>query len=166
MQELLTNIEEQSSLIEEISNSLVNKYCTTLDNYMHQIAEILQDTENPITDIELENMALNMPNFLYFVGEGVESIGIKEDVAKALKQDLYNEIRLGTSGTVGDKQARAEMETLREALIHCAYQRAYRKMKLKMDAGFEMLNSIKKVISRRMLELQLSFESHGGRVYE
>ena len=57
---------------------------------------------------------LNLPNHLYFVGEGVESIGIREDVAKALKQDLYNQVRLETEGTVGDKQARAEMESVKK----------------------------------------------------
>jgi hypothetical protein len=35
-----------------------------------------------------------------------------------------------------------------------------------MEAGYETLNSIKKVISRRLVEMQLTYESHGGKVYE
>lgn len=166
MDDIIKSIEDKSKIIEGIADKLVHQYCNVLDEYMEQIGLILNDIQNPPTDAELEDMALNLPNLLYFVGEGVESIGIREDVAKALKQDLYNEIRLNTTGTVGDKQARAEMESVEESLIHCAYQRAYKKMKLKLEAGFEMLNSVKKVISRRMLELQLSFESQGGKIRE
>ena len=36
------------------------------------------------------------------------------------------------------------------------YSRAYKKVKLRMDAGYEMLNSLKKVMNKRITEMELS----------
>ena len=105
MDDIIKSIEDKSKIIEGIANKLVYRYCNILDEYMEQIGLILNDIQNPPTDVELEDMALNLPNLLYFVGEGVESIGIREDVAKALKQALYNEMIKHKTGNE-DKQAR------------------------------------------------------------
>ena len=75
-----------------IVDRLVSEYCRSLDEYMQFIRNILNDTANPPTDRELDDFALNIPVLIYFTGEAQEALGIKEDVAKAVKQELYNEI--------------------------------------------------------------------------
>ena len=100
--------------------------------------------KNPPTDKELDEFTLNIPVLLYFTGEAQEALGIKEDVAKAVKMELYNEIYNKSVGTIADKTAQAELLTQAEFITHVAYSRAYKKIKLRMEAANETLQSIKK----------------------
>ena len=104
---LQKRIDENSDLVDSIVNRLVSEYCRSLDEYMQFIRNILNDTANPPTDRELDDFALNIPVLIYFTGEAQEALGIKEDVAKAVKQELYNEIYDKATGTIADKTAAA-----------------------------------------------------------
>ncbi len=123
---------------------------------MDFIKNILDDEISPPTDQELDDFTLNLPVLLYFTGEAQESLGIKEDVSKAVRQELYNEIFDKSTGTIADKTASAELATQNEYITQVAYQRAYKKVKLRMEAGYETLQSVKKVITRRGQEYELS----------
>lgn len=149
-------IDKNSEILNSIVNRLVGNYCSQLDQYVNKIKNALQDERNPPTDYELDLWAMELPVLLYFTGEGQEALGIKEDVAKAVRMELYNETRTAASGTVADKDSTAEMATQNEFLTHVAYQRAYKKIKLRMELGAEILQSVKKVISRRMVEYELA----------
>ena len=70
--------------------------------------------------------------------------------------ELYNNIHQRTKGTIADKQAASEAATLEEEIVFRAYQRAYKRIRQKLEAAYELLSSIKKVISRRMGEQELS----------
>ena len=153
---LQKRIDANSDIVDSIVNRLVSDYCKPLDEYMEFIRNILNDTANPPTDRELDDFTLNIPVLLYFTGEAQEALGIKEDVAKAVKQELYNEIYDKSTGTIADKTAVAELATQNEYIAHIAYQRAYKKVKLRMEAANEMLQSVKKVISRRISEYDMS----------
>lgn len=156
IRQLQKRIDANSDIVDSIVNRLVSDYCKPLDEYMEFIRNILNDTANPPTDSELDDFALNIPVLLYFTGEAQEALGVKEDVAKAVKQELYNEIYEKSTGTIADKTAAAELATQNEYIAHIAYQRAYKKIKLRMEAANEMLQSVKKVISRRMVEYEVA----------
>jgi hypothetical protein len=156
VRQLQKRIDANSDIVESIVNRLVSEYCKPLDDYMDFIRDILNDHNNPPTDRELDDFTLNIPVLLYFTGEAQETLGIKEDVAKAVKQELYNEIYDKSTGTIADKTAAAELATQNEYIVHIAYQRAYKKIKLRMEAANETLQSIKKVISRRISEYDMS----------
>lgn len=149
-------INKNSNIIEGIVNKLVKEYCKDLDDYVKLIKEILDDKDNPPTDEELDDFTLNIPTLLYFTGEAQESLGIKEDIAKAIRLELYNNIYNEGNGTVADKTAKAELATQNEYIIHVAYHRAYLKIKLRMDLANELLQSVKKVISRRMVAYEVT----------
>ena len=156
VRQLQKRIEANSDIVESIVNRLVSEYCKPLDDYMDFIRDILNDHNNPPTDRELDDFTLNIPVLLYFTGEAQEALGIKEDVAKAVKQELYNEIYNKSTGTIADKTAAAELATQNEYIAHIAYQRAYKKIKLRMEAANETLQSVKKVISRRIVEYEVA----------
>lgn len=158
---LQKRINSNSQAIDDIVNKLVQEHCKPLDNYVKFIQKLLQ-SENPPTSLELDDFILNLSTLLYFAGEAQESLGIKEDVAKAVKMELYNEIYDKSDGTIADKSAKADLATQTELITQIVYQRAYKKVKLRMEAGNELLQSIKKVISRRMSEYELS-KIAGGR---
>lgn len=145
-----------ADIIDGIVNHLVSDHCQPLDDYVKFIQGILKDEANPPTDKELDDFVLNLATLLYFAGEAQESLGIKEDIAKAVKMELYNETYDKAEGTIADKTAKAELATQAEFISHTAYQRAYKKVKLRVEAGNEVLQSVKKVISRRITEYELS----------
>lgn len=148
-------IDKNGELLNKIVDRLVYQYCEQLDEYVEKIKVALKDERNPPTNWELDMWVMEIPVLLYFAGEGQEALGIKEDVAKAVRMELYNNTRMDSRGTVADKDSVAEIATQNEFLTHVAYQRAYKKIKLRMELGNELLQSIKKVISRRMAEYEL-----------
>lgn len=156
--EQLENINEKvkanSKLIDEIVTDIVNRYCKPLDDYMRQIDDILIGGQT--TAIQLDDFALNLPVLLYFISDSQESLGIKEDVSRAVRQELYNTIRDDSEGTVADKDSLAELGTQYETLVNVIYSRAYKKFKARVEAGYEMLASVKKVMTRRITEMELT----------
>ena len=158
---ILNRVDNNSNIVDKLTNEVVEKFCKPLDDLMNNIKLIVEDDQNPPTDLELDQMTLKLPACLYFVGEAQEALGIREDVAKAVKMDVYNKVRDSVSGTVADKETKAELASQQEYIVHCVYSRAYRKVKNRMEAGYEMLNSVKKVINRRMTEAQLAGVSSG-----
>lgn len=149
-------IQTNSKALDSVVNKLVSDYCKPLDDYMTLIKNILDDKKIPPTDRELDDFTLNLPVLLYFTGEAQESLGIKEDVAKAIKTEVYNEVFNDTPGTIADKTATAELSAQNEGITHLVYQRAYKKVKLRMEAANEVLQSVKKVMSRRISEYEMT----------
>ena len=160
IKETETRIEYNASKVDEIVKRLVNDYAKPLDDYIAQCSEIITDKQNPPTDEELDDMCMTIPCFLYYVGEGQEALGLREDIAKAIKMELYNNTYEQAVGTIADKTATAELASQQEHIVHSCYQRAYKQLKIKYEIGLELLNSIKKVISRRQSAINLT-----GRAY-
>lgn len=148
-------INKNSIMINKLTNRLVADYCSQLDDYVRFIQSILQDDKHPPTAQELDDFVLNLPVLLYFCGEAQENLGIKTDVAKAVKLEKYNEIYREVKGTIADKTAKSELAAQSETITHIIYDRAYKIVKEKMNAAYELLSSCKKVISRRMSEYEL-----------
>ena len=157
---LKSKITLKSKTIDDMVNDIVNQYCKPLDELMEDIGSLLNDSVRP-SDEELDAWSCKLAACLYFTGEGVETIGVKQDVAKAYKMDKYNNAYDIATGTIADKTAIAELESQQEYLVHIIYTRAYKKANQKLDAGNEMLSSIKKVISRRMGAFALSVRDKG-----
>ena len=148
-------VSNQSININQMVDKVVSEYCEPLDNLMKDINELLNDSIRP-SDEELDAWSCKLASCLYFVGEGVETIGVKQDVAKAYKMEKFNNAYDEASGTISDKTALAELKSQQEYLVHTIYSRAYKKATQKLELGNEMLSSIKKVISRRMGAFALS----------
>ena len=154
-EDIMKNVDSISDTIKEISDKLVTKYCDDLDDLMIDIKSIL--TNDTMTDSYLETAILDLANTLYFTGSAQEDLGIKEDTCKAIRQEVYSKAREQATGkTVADKTAQAELIAQAETMTLAIYSRAYKKVKLRMDAGYEMLNSLKKVMNKRITEMELS----------
>lgn len=153
---IIGRVEDNSAKVEKIVDELIKPYCDKLDILISKFRDCLMDKENPVTEWELDDVCLKLPSYLYFMGEAQEKFGIKEDISKSVKMELYNQIHQRTRGTIADKQAASEAGTIEEDIVYRAYQRAYKRIKQKLEAAYELLSSIKKVISRRMGEQDLA----------
>lgn len=155
--EIMSQIENNSSIIEEIVQSIIQPYCEELDKYVDFIKSILKDGENPPTALELDDFCMNLSVYIYYAGSMQERLGIKDDIARAVYKEVYHTSRDKIEkGTVADKDSLAELASQEEALISMAYKRAYGIMKMKVSAAQEILASCKKIISRRMSEQELT----------
>ena len=153
---IMNKVDNTSNIIKEISDNLVTEYCKPLDVEMEVIRLELKEN-NSLTDDTLEKHILELANILYFTGSAQEDLGIKEDTCKAIRQEVYSKAREQATGkTVADKTAQAELIAQTETMTLSIYSRAYKKVKLRMDSGYEMLNSLKKVMNKRITEMELS----------
>ena len=150
-------VEDNSKLIDEIVNDIIVPYCKDLDNYVLFIKDCLKDGENPPKDAELDDFCMNLSTYIYFAGGMCEQLGIRDDISKAIWREVYNTSRNNVDkGTVADKDSLAELSAQQEQLTNICYNRAYRIMKSKVENAQELLQSCKKVLSRRMQETELT----------
>lgn len=161
--EIMEKVEKSSKQMDEIVDTIITPYIEDLDNYVSHIDERLCDKANPPADMELDKFCLNLSSLIYFAGSMSERLGIRDDIAKATYKEVYNTTRDNAEkGTIQDKNTLAELAAQQEQLISICYTRAYRIVKAKVDSAQELLASIKKVISRRMQDQQLT-NMTGGR---
>lgn len=154
-------VESLTSVVREMVKSIVDEACAELDKYMEVIDEILRDSDNPVSDTELEDFTLNLPSLLYLVSARREALKVKEDVARAIHKDVYNRVRESAQGTVADKDTAADLAAQSEAITVIVLQRAVSTVKTREEAAWEMLNSVKKVLTRRIAELELTRQTGG-----
>jgi alpha-D-ribose 1-methylphosphonate 5-triphosphate synthase subunit PhnI len=69
---------------------------------------------------------------------------------------VFNKEYLNAPGTAGAKKAQAESKVINDDIASIIFVRAYNTIKSKVDAATEILQSAKKVVSRRISEFELS----------
>lgn len=150
-------VEKHSKTIEEIIDETIEPYCKNLDKYVAFISECLKDGQNPPTDYELEDFVLNLSTNIYWSGGSVEQLGIRDDISKAIYKEVYHSSRASLEkGTVADKDSLAELESQQELLTNICYARAYKIMKSKIENAQEILSSCKKVLTKRISDVELA----------
>ena len=158
------NVEAYSKSIDEIVNGIIQPYCKDLDKYVGFIKDCLKDGENPPTTDELDDFCLNLSTYIYFAGGMCEQLGIRDDIAKAVYKEMYHTARASQDkGTVADKDSLAELASQEQFIVSSSYTRAYKTMKSKVENAQELLGSVKKVLSRRMSEMELTRIGGSGR---
>lgn len=164
VQALENRVEANSRQIDEIVDGIIQPYCKGLDEYVELVASILEESNDPPTDQELDDICMNLSTRIYFAGGLCERLGIRDDIAKAVYKESYHSNRsVLDKGTVADKDSLAELRSQHEAIISAAFTRAYKIMKSKIENAQELLQSCKKVLSRRMQELELTRMGGSGR---
>ena len=153
---LRLKVEDNSHVIDNIVKDIVEPYVKDLDAYIIFIRECLKDGENPPTDYELEDFCMNLSTYIYFASGMCEQLGIRDDIAKAVYREAYNNARDNASGTVQDKNMLAELEVQQEQVISMCYTRCYKVVKAKVESAQELLSSCKKCLTRRMSEQELT----------
>ena len=156
-QDLLEAVESNSSVLEKTVNEIIDVYSNELDEYMKFVRGILRNDEQPPTDEELDDFALNLSTLIYFTSVGCEQMGIRDDLSRAAYKEAYNVARsLLDKGTVADKNVQAEIDAQAEHVVNIVYSKAYKILKAKVESAQEVLASVKKVMSRRTTEMEMS----------
>ena len=148
-------ISENSKIIEDIVYNIVTSYTKDLDSVMGVCSTIFKSHEKASLQ-ELEDLLGQLPSILYFVNEGQEIVGIKQDIAEMTKKSNYNIERMKAEGTVADKNSTAESAVMNEAINEIIYQRAYKMIRSKIEMAQEMINSLKRIFDARIVDANLS----------
>lgn len=155
MRSVKIEVENNSKVIDRMVDQIVSKYNRDLNQFIQSVREQL-DRKDLLSDEELENIAVKLPLFMYFAASGLESLGIEGDSAKAVKLDVFNQKYLKATGTIQDKTKAAELDTFNETFVEIAFNRAYKTLRIQLDMAEHLFSGIKKVLSKRMQEFELS----------
>ena len=162
--EVKIRVEENSRQMDEIVSNIINPYIKDLDNYVLFIKDCLADGQNPPTDVELDDFVMNLSTYIYFASGMCEQLGIRDDIAEAVYKEIYHSTRSRLDeGTVADKNSLAELEAQKENVVSICYARAYKIVKAKVESAQELLSSCKKVLSRRLANMELTRMGGSGR---
>lgn len=145
---------ELNKQIEELVDDVVNPICTDLDRYVGIVNSIIQ--KDNIPDRDLEAVVLNLSAILYYVSAQREKIGLKSSMCVIIYKDVFNRARALATGTVQDKTTAAQLQAQSQEIANVIYDSAYNIIKNKEEKGECLLSAVKKVLSRRISELQLS----------
>lgn len=146
-------VEDNSEVIKGVVDNIIAKYLRELDEIMEDTRDIIEQLgDDTLSDEDLERITLQLPIYYYFACGGLEDLGVESENATAIKDEIYNEIYLDQEGTIQDKSKAAELETFEERMVEVAYNRAYKKLKIKLNAIDKMFSASKKIISKRMKE--------------
>ena len=156
--------------IDEYSNDIISKNTGVLDSIMRDIKNEVVDNGN-VDDALLEHYFLSLTNALYFIGSQAETMGFYDDVGKLNYKVAYNEAFIQNKSkdignnkkqTNADNQIVAENSSIEEQVMSIIYSRSYKIIKTKIEAGYEMVRTLSKIISSRQQEKQLSMMNKGG----
>ncbi len=157
IENIRSKVENNSEQLQGIVDEIIRPYVADLDNYVDFIRGILKDGENPPTAQELDDFCLNLSIYIYYASGMQEQLGIKDDIARALYKEMYHSCRDSIQkGTISDKDSLAELASQQEYLTSVLYKRAYSQVKAKVASAQEIMGSVKKIISRRMQEYEIT----------
>lgn len=153
-------IEDNSDRITKIVDKVVAKYNEDLDDFIRVTKEKIE-RKNKLSISDIENMVLKVPIYQYLSSSGVEDIGIMWDNAKAIKDTKYNDKYIETCGTIGDKTAEADNTIITEKLMSVVYERAYKKLKKKLEICDNICRAANKVLQSRITDMEISNKDKG-----
>ena len=160
----------QAQLVDDVTSfsdvavKTANSYTADLDELMSSLYTFITKPDEVETVI-LERYYMELTNLLYFMAQKVETLNIYADIAKSKAKEAYNGYYLQFSSnkdekgksvrTVAENTALSEQNSKTEATLGMVYESAYSIAKSKVAAGFEMVNTIRKVLSVRQTQMQL-----------
>jgi hypothetical protein len=161
---LTQQIDKNAEVIFELTDKILDSYISSFDDFVEEWEGVMNNKKHPPTDEEINNMILQLPTFITYLLTGAFEVGVKSDVASAIKTEAYNKAYLESTGkTIDARKAEAELNTLEEIVIQSAYKRSVELLNSKIKSGYELINSGKKVITVRTTEMELTNENRKGR---
>lgn len=161
------NLEEQLKGLREIIDGILEPL-KGYDQFIDETDQKFIANGSNITTQELCDILMSLSMELYYLNTFVENLSFSVDIAKAKKNDEYTSRFIELSdykSSIAQKQAFVENLIIADELTFLCYQNAYKIAKGKLEKGYEIVNSIKKILNIREQELQLTNVTQ-GRKYE
>lgn len=156
----IERVENKSQPMLDAVNSIVKNHTGDLEQVIHKIRDMLKDETDQLTDLEIDDIMLQLPILLFDNTDDQELVGLQSDLANQIYREAYNEAYKLARGTVADKSSVAELNAMVNKLDSFIYDRAYKIIKQKIDMARETLNAVKKVQASR--QQRYDFGKFGG----
>ena len=143
----LRSTERQDSTIsmEQSIKNIVESKTRDVSQIIHLIRSLLKDDTTELTDLEIDDILLQLPIVLYDSIEEQELVGMQSDMANQIFKEAQSEAYRLARGTISDKNAVADLQTRVQQLEKILYERSYKIIKQKFELAVETLNAVKKV---------------------
>ena len=164
IEDKIENTKTNVSYIEDMINHVLEDYTFHLDTIMRNIYKDIIEPDITAPLNTLEKYFFELSNELYYAGDRLEQLGIYDVVSKNACKEVYNANYLKLTSveeskkkpTVAELTALSEKASQYEEVVNSIYNKAYKMFKNKIDAATVMLNTISKIISKRINEMQLN----------
>lgn len=171
---LMADTDKNVEYFNEVAAETAGKYTKHLDKLMQDLYKIVVKPSDVATE-DLERYYLELTNLIYFMGDKLEQLSIYDDMSKSAQKEVFNKAYLSNQlkdadkknkTTVAENTAVAEQESQYEAVVNSIYNHAYKIVKFKIESAQDMVGTLRKVISRRMSEQQLTMFTSNKSVVE
>lgn len=154
----LGSTEKQSSTLdmEKIIRRIVDSKTENVSLIIHNIRDWLKDETTELSDLEIDDILLQLPIVLYDSMEEQEIVGMQLDMANQILKEAQSEAYRIARGTIKDKESVADLKTRAEQLEKILYDRSYKMIKQKFEMALETLNAVKKVQAARQQKYDLN----------
>lgn len=147
--------EDATNQMEQIIKKIVDTRTKEISIIIHKIQSFLKDDTQELTDLEIDDILLQLPIVLYDAMEGQEIVGMQSDMATQLYKQAQSEAYNLARGTISDKNAVADIKTRQQQLEKILFDRSYKIIKQKFEMAIETLNAVKKVQASRQQRYDL-----------
>jgi DNA anti-recombination protein RmuC len=170
LEDVMSDTEENVEYLNKVAKEVADSYTRHLDTLMQNLYKRIIKPEDLTLD-ELEKNYLELTNLLYFLGDGLESLGVKAAMSKAAAKEVYNKAYLSNQikdadrknkTTVAELTATAESASQYESVVNAIYEHAYKTVQYKVDSASEMVRTLSKIITKRINEMNLSKGAYNG----
>jgi hypothetical protein len=139
-------------------DNIVDYYSKELDDLIDRMYEFIKDLKagriDDYSDQQLEMDILEIPILMYRAGRELAKLGGESDMSRSKKLEIFNRA-LASAGTVQEKKSRAERLSMEHQIVEDVLKRAYDQLKMKIEKADSVYSALKKVYSKRMLELEV-----------
>ena len=153
--ERLQQVENSSTSVDEMVQTILGDSLVDLDSYITKVRACFMEGQELLDDA-LDKIVLQLPTYMYNVIVFAQQLEMRKGVATEHQKYAKNEALLNATGTVSDKQAKAENDTAKERITELAYKTAASIVQKKLDGAMAILDSAKKVQQRRAKERALT----------
>jgi len=142
--------------MEAIVHRIVDEKTKDVTSIIHKIRTLLKDETTELSDLEIDDILLQLPIVLYDSMEEQEFIGLELDMANQVHKEAYSEAYKLARGTIPERQSIADLKTRAEQLEKILFDRSYKMIKQKFEMAIETLNAVKKVQAARQQRYDLN----------
>lgn len=150
-----TENQQNTKDMEIVIRNIVDSKTSEVSDIIHKIRAMLKDDTTELSDIEIDDILLQLPIVLYDAMDEQEIVGMQLDLANQIYKEAQSEAYRLARGTISDKNAVADLQTRAQQLEKILYDRSYKMIKQKFEMALETLNAVKKVQASRQQRYDL-----------
>jgi hypothetical protein len=154
--DIIKEFNKQCGDIVNTALTISEKYTSTLDDCIHEVKELLQNTSTLSND-DLEKYIALLPVLMYELIHKMQVLGVRVDAAKTQKKTRFNTAYMHSDEcTVAAKTSDAQLMVEEEQFIEDIYIRVYKQCEKKLDIADMLHSSLKKLMNLRLNEFNVT----------